>query len=77
MALRLVREFVMKLFKRSATAKLIALKREVLSPRQYIELSRSKPAEIKRATYVIPTIGKPGFGAFEVEYHAPRLVHEK
>lgn len=67
----------MKLFKGIAVAKLIAVKREILSPKQFIELSRSRPADIKRATYVIPTIGKPGFGAFEVEYHAPRLAHEK
>lgn len=73
----IVREVVMKLFKGTAVAKLIAVKREILSPTQFIELSRSRPAGIKRATYVIPTIGKPGFGAFEVEYHTARLVHEK
>ena len=67
----------MKLFKGIAVAKLMAVKREMLSPKQYIELSRNSPADIKRATYVIPTIGKPGFGAFEVEYHAPRLLREK
>ena len=67
----------MKLFKGIGVAKLIAVKRETLSPTQFIELSRSRPADIKRATYVIPTIGKPGFGTFEVEYHAPRLVNEK
>lgn len=56
------------------TVELVAVKREVLSPKDYIELSRSKPTQIKHATYVTPRIGKPGFGAFEVEYHNPKLV---
>lgn len=49
----------------------IALQRELLSPREYIHLHRTRPSEIKRATFVPPSIGKPGFGWFEVEYRTP------
>lgn len=65
----------MKLFHQArSTVELVAVKRETLSPQDYIELSRTKPAQIKTATYVTPRIGKSGFGAFEVEYRNPKLV---
>jgi hypothetical protein len=67
----------MKFFKASSAFHLIAVNRELLSPKQYMELSRTRPDDIKRATYVTPQIGKPGFGAFEVEYYSAKLVPGK
>lgn len=77
MSIPLSREIVMKLFKANMAADLVAVKRQVLSPQEYMELSRSRPDEIKRATYVLPRIGKPGFGMFEVEYYSAKLVSGK
>lgn len=63
-----------KFAKPGAIVELVAIKREVLSPRAYLDTTRSNPAAIKSATYVAPRIGKPGFGGFEVEYRTPKLV---
>lgn len=64
----------MKSFKMSSTLQLVAVKRQTISPKEYLELSQNRPSEIKRATYVSPRIGKPGFGSFDVEYRTPKLV---
>lgn len=61
----------MKRLKPISMTQTVALQRESLSPREYINLHRTRPSEIKRATFVPPSIGKPGFGWFEVEYRTP------
>lgn len=67
----------MKFFKENNVIQLAAVKREILTPKEYIELSRTRPSTIKSAKFILPVIGKPGFGAFDVEYHSSKLVSMK
>ena len=49
------------------------IKREVVSAREFVRLTRERPASIARSRFVAPTIGGRDFGGFEVEYTVPKL----
>lgn len=57
-----------------ATIEMVVIKREVLSPQEFMNVNKSKPNSIKSASFVAPRIGSKSFGAFEVEYRTPKLV---
>jgi len=56
------------------TVEMVVVKKEVLSPQDFLRAHNSKPESIKTASFVPPRIGQRGFGAFEVEYRHPKLV---
>lgn len=49
------------------------VKREVLSPAEFLRLSKDRPHSIARSRFVAPKFGSKGFGGFEVEYDVPQL----
>jgi len=53
---------------------LVPITKEIISTRDYLEISKNDPAAIKTATFVPPKIGSSGFGSFNVEYKNPKLV---
>lgn len=64
----------MNTFTKSRKVILVAITRETISSRDYLEISQSNPATIKTATFVPPKIGSNSFGSFDVEYRDPKLV---
>lgn len=58
------------------TINMVVIKKEVLSPSEFLHIHKTKPGVFKTAEFVAPKIGGKGFGAFEVEYRTPRLVAE-
>ena len=46
---------------------------EILTPTEFKELLKESPELIARSRFIAPTIGKKGFGGFDVKYIIPRL----
>lgn len=49
------------------------VKREVISAREFVRISREQPGSIARSRFVPPTVGGKDFGGFDVEYAVPKL----
>ena len=46
---------------------------EILSPQEFLRLTEESPHLIQRSRFVVPKVGRPGFGGFEVQYSVPVL----
>ncbi len=51
---------------------MILVSKQVFTPLEYAALPRS--TDVKKVTFIPPTIGGKGFGVFEVCYRHPKLV---
>tara|TARA_R110001592_G_scaffold296139_1_gene566457 strand:- start:8214 stop:8411 length:198 start_codon:yes stop_codon:yes gene_type:complete len=49
------------------------IKEEMISSKEYIELSKKEPHEIKKAQFVPPKLGQSGYGEFKVLYKTAKL----
>jgi hypothetical protein len=56
------------------TIEMVIVKREMLSPKAFLEINKTNQGSIKSASFVPPRIGSKGFGGFDVEYRTPKLV---
>lgn len=52
---------------------LTPVRREILTPAEFLRLSKESPHLIQRSKFVTPTIGGRDFGGFEVHYSVPLL----
>ncbi len=59
--------------KHSRTIDLTPVKRETLSPAEFLSLAKQRPHTIFRSRFIAPTVGGRDFGGFEVEYTIPQL----
>ncbi len=59
--------------KHSFTSHLTPVRREVVSPAEYLRISRESPHLIERSRFLGPLKGKRDFGAFELQYAVPML----
>ena len=59
--------------KRSIIVDMVPVRREVVSPKAFLRLTRESPHLIARSRFVAPTIGRSNFGSFEVSYTTPVL----
>ena len=57
--------------KPSPLTELSPVRREVVTPQEYLRLTREQPHLIARSRFVAPGIGRPDFGGFEVQYSVP------
>lgn len=54
------------------------VRNELLTPREFMTLTKKDPRRIERAEFIPPSPGKPGFGMFDVRYRLAfykRAVH--
>lgn len=58
---------------RPNTVELTPVKREVLSAKEFLIVTRGDPLSVARSRFVPPVPGKSGFGTFEVVYDIPKL----
>jgi hypothetical protein len=49
------------------------VRREVVSPADFLRISKDKPHLIARSRFIAPTIGRKDFGSFEIQYTVPLL----
>lgn len=54
----------------------IPVSKQKFTSKQYLKLLEQEDKNIDRAEFVPPTLGKPGFGYFQVFYKHPKLVQE-
>jgi hypothetical protein len=47
------------------------IRREVVSPAEFLRLSKERPHLIARSRFITPVIGRRDFGRFEVHYTVP------
>lgn len=61
--------------KTGATMLIVAtpVRKEILSPREFLRLSKESPHLIQRSRFIGPIVGRAGFGGFEVQYSVPML----
>lgn len=53
------------------------VKEEILSSKEFVRLSEKSPHLIAKSRFLLPEIGKRGFGRFEVRYTVPMLRHKE
>lgn len=56
------------------TVEMVIVKKEVMSPQDFLRVQKSEPGSIKTASFLPPRIGQKSFGAFEVEYRHSKLI---
>lgn len=49
------------------------VRKEVLSPQEFLRLTEESPHLIQRSRFIGPKVGRSGFGSFEVQYSIPVL----
>jgi len=53
----------------------LPVRREVLTPAQYLELAHKSPSAIEQSQFVPPSFGSSGFGGFSVRYRRGQEPH--
>jgi hypothetical protein len=62
---------------KSSVIDLTPVRREVVSPQEYLRLTKESPHLIAKSRFVTPSVGRGDFGKFEVEYSVPLLKRAK
>lgn len=57
----------------AALVDLTAVRREVVTPKEFLRLTVESPHLIARSRFVAPKVGQRDFGGFEVQYSVPVL----
>jgi hypothetical protein len=55
------------------TVEMTPVRREVVSPAEFLRLAKESPHLIARSRFVAPAVGRRDFGGFEIHYSVPVL----
>lgn len=52
---------------------LTPVRREIVSPAEYVRMTKESPHLIAHSRFLAPAVGKRDFGSFEIQYSVPVL----